>query len=846
VVWEQVVDENSNIEIVQVAREAREILVGVMHKGTGAGEGDEKEAAPPSPSSSLLLAEDLQPQLCSLAQEVLPCPFPADSSEHRAELLVHRQICAFVAATTANFVVYSASCTETLSQALAAQGVAPEDVWRYVVSTSSSEKWADCVVPYIAPITPEQEEQEEQCTPEEEEEGEEAPPPALDAAEVKAAAELRRRALGSLPDREHEEAQDSANDLCNIEFSLAFGGKILLHNANLKLGKGHMYGIMGKNGAGKTTLLTNIGSGNIEGLPESLKTVYVQHDDQTPNEEGLSVLDEMMRGADMLEAGVAREAAEGALRDIDFTPAMLSSPRSALSGGWKMKLLIIRAMLSRADILLLDEPTNHLDAASVDWLAQYLQAQKKVTALIVSHDPAFLDRVITDVIHYEGRQLVYYPGSLKDFVAKHPEAKYYYELSGSALKFVFPTPDRLDGIASTTKTILKMEHVSYTYPGAAEPTVRDASVRVCLASRIAVTGRNGAGKSTLVKMLVQETEPDPGQHPEQEVWKHRNLRIAYVAQHSFHHVEQHLGSSPVDYIKWRFADGFDREDMTKASTELTEEEEREPKKLGAVDEVLGRRKNGRTMEYECSIVGQGQYEENVYLPLEQLVARGHQKLVTQCDAKIAAAVAGLDIRPLVIKEIQSHLDDFNLEAEYGTHSKIRLLSGGQKVKLVLAAAMWNRPHLIVLDEPTNYLDREALAALTEAIKAFSGGIVIISHNSEFTKAICSESWHVENHVCTVEGDVKETSLKTKVGMTRKAKNEQEERELASINDSEKAGVNSNKTKLVHKEHLKNPRSLEYLTKVELRKLTKLAKTAGMPLKEYVGKITKESPEWKWL
>lgn len=154
----------------------------------------------------------------------------------------------------------------------------------------------------------------------------------------------------------------------------------------------------------------------------------------------------------------------------------------------------------------------------------------------------------------------------------------------------------------------------------------------------------------------------------------------------------------------------------------------------------------------------------------------------------------------------------------------------------------------MLDEPTNYLDREALAALTEAIKAFSGGIVIISHNKEFTDAICSEKWHVENNVCEVEGEVKETNMKTKVGLTRKEKSEEykADQELAVINASEKDGVNSNKTKLVHKEHLKNPRSLEYLSKVEIRKLTKLAKTAGMPLKEYVGKITKDSPEWKWL
>lgn len=518
----QVVDENSNIEIVQVAQEAREILVGVMKKGEEKdGDGEQQEqGSSPSSSSLQLQAEDIQTQLCALARAVLPFSHLAEQSQFLAEHLVYLQITDYVAATTANFVVYSASCNETLAQSVAVLSppLAPEDLWRYVTSTTSSDKWADCVAPYITPITPEEEERQQEEPEQNQDQGEEeedVAPPALNAAELQAAAELRRLALGSQPDREHVKVEDSANDLCNIEFSLAFGGKILLHNANLKLGKGHIYGIMGKNGAGKTTLLTNIGSGNIEGLPETLKTVYVQHDDQSLNDEGLCVLDEMMQGADMLEAEVSREEAEAALTRIEFTATMLSSPRSALSGGWKMKLLIIRAMLSRADILLLDEPTNHLDTASVDWLAQYLQAQKKVTALIVSHDPLFLDRVITDVIHYEGRQLAYYPGSLQDFVKLHPEAKYYYELSGSTLKFVFPTPDRLDGIASTTKTILKMEHVSYTYPGAASPTVRDASVRVCLASRIAVTGRNGAGKSTLVKMLVQETEPDKNQHPEQ-------------------------------------------------------------------------------------------------------------------------------------------------------------------------------------------------------------------------------------------------------------------------------------------------------------------------------------------
>eukprot|EP00604_Paraphysomonas_vestita_P000441 CAMPEP_0174826228 /NCGR_PEP_ID=MMETSP1107-20130205/43700_1 /TAXON_ID=36770 /ORGANISM="Paraphysomonas vestita, Strain GFlagA" /LENGTH=198 /DNA_ID=CAMNT_0016058929 /DNA_START=1722 /DNA_END=2315 /DNA_ORIENTATION=- len=158
------------------------------------------------------------------------------------------------------------------------------------------------------------------------------------------------------------------------------------------------------------------------------------------------------------------------------------------------------------------------------------------------------------------------------------------------------------------------------------------------------------------------------------------------------------------------------------------------------------------MEYECTFIGQTAKDENKYIPLETMVELGLSKLVAQCDNRIAAMVAGLDVRPLITREIQAHLDDFNLMAEFGTFGKIRLLSGGQKVKLVLAAAMWNKPHILVLDEPTNYLDREALAALTEAIKTYSGGVIIISHNNEFVQTLCTEFWEVSNGVCRVEGD----------------------------------------------------------------------------------------------
>ena len=112
---------------------------------------------------------------------------------------------------------------------------------------------------------------------------------------------------------------------------------------------------------------------------------------------------------------------------------------------------------------------------------------------------------------------------------------------------------------------------------------------------------------------------------------------------------------------------------------------------------------------------------------------------------------GLYAKPLTAANISKHLEEFGLETEFSTHSLMRGLSGGQKVKVVLGAAMWNNPHMLVLDEPTNYLDRDSLGALSEAIKAFGGGVIMITHNMEFSSALCSETWNVENGRMTPSG-----------------------------------------------------------------------------------------------
>merc|ERR1712063_225778 len=98
------------------------------------------------------------------------------------------------------------------------------------------------------------------------------------------------------------------------------------------------------------------------------------------------------------------------------------------------------------------------------------------------------------------------------------------------------------------------------------------------------------------------------------------------------------------------------------------------------------------------------------------------------------------------------LEQCGLDREFGTHYRMSALSGGQKVKVVLAAALWSQPHILILDEPTNYLDRESLGALARAIRKFEGGVVMITHNSQFCDNLCPVVWHLQNNTLDVKGD----------------------------------------------------------------------------------------------
>jgi elongation factor 3 len=378
--------------------------------------------------------------------------------------------------------------------------------------------------------------------------------------------------------------------------------------------------------------------------------------------------------------------------------------------------------------------------------------------MIISHDSGFLDRVTTHIIHYEdNRKLKTYKGNLAQFVKRVPRAKTYYELSDENLSFTFPEPGLLDGVKSKGKAIIRMEKCTYQYPTKTSPTVYDITLQASLNSRVAVIGPNGAGKSTLIKMFCGEVKPNCGG----TVWRHQNMRIAFVHQHAFHHLDKHLDSTPNEYIQWRYSSGEDRESLEDPDKVISKEEEEKMQKVqtirnedGTVEKKVlealrSRRKTKRSYEYECKWLNKGE-EHNTWLSREKLEEMGWAKMVQRLDQQEALR-AGLAARPLTTKFVEKQLGDMGLEAEFATHSRIRGLSGGQKVKVVLAACMWMEPHVTILDEPTNFLDRDSLGALATAIKNYAGGVIIISHQREFYSALCPEVWSVVDGKCTVSG-----------------------------------------------------------------------------------------------
>lgn len=599
---------------------------------------------------------------------------------------------------------------------------------------------------------------------------------------------ISKQLIDTITVYEHDPEADEEN-LCDCMFSLAYGTRVLLHQTPLKLKIGRTYGILGSNGAGKSTLMRAMVNHTLQNFPY-ISTAYFEHHIPMDKMEMIT-LDYLESDPMIKEQNVSTETIINGLRELNVSDNMIKSPLSTLSGGNCARVMLLKIKLSGAKLILLDEPTNHLDAITNIWLRKYISNTKDVTFLIISHDIKFLDEVCTNVVHYENLKLKIYRGNISEFVKQKPEAKFYFETSSQdILSFNFPDPGPLDGVKSLTKAVLKMKDCSFQYKTADKPQLKGVSIQVSMASRVVICGVNGAGKSTLVKLLVGEIEPNQG-----FIDRHPNLRVAYIQQNVTSALEGHFDKTPVEYIMWRYRLGFDREQSDKSTITFTPEEleaikeKAKQNKTFIIKELKSRRTGKREHEYEA--LAEGVVELTQWFTKSELIEMGYDKMVNDTDQRIAME-SMVGQKKLTTGEIQKHMNEFGLEAEIAQFNKIGSLSSGQKYKVILSAIFWQNPHVGIFDEPTNFLDKESVSALSDAIKNFKGGVLVISHNEDFYNALTREKWLLENGTMTVFED----NLIEVLEKERKKQEKENSKKLKFNEDEEKFDSMGNKIEIV--------------------------------------------------
>jgi len=512
---------------------------------------------------------------------------------------------------------------------------------------------------------------------------------------------------------------EDAKDIKVISFSLSFHGQNLIEDTTLELNYGRRYGFIGRNGSGKSTFLEALASGDLA-LPAHIDR-YLLNKEAEPTDRTA-----MQAVVDFAELEVKRlEAREQELMEeigpeadeltgiyeklekmdpttfharagellwgLGFKKEMMAKMTKDMSGGWRMRVALARALFIRPTLLLLDEPTNHLDLETCVWLENYLATYPHIL-LMVSHSQDFLDGTCTNMMHLTPeKKLVTYKGNYSMFVKTKTELeilqekeykkqqieikdiKRFISSCGTysnmvkqaqsrqkqldkmiergliqpvshefGVSLAFPGCDRLP------PPVLAFEDVSFSYAGDKKNCLlKNMEFGIDMDSRIVLVGPNGAGKSTLLKLITGDLTETIG-----DIKRHSKLNVARYNQHS----EEILDGEacPLDWMQAQFP-------VPKTSPEEWR------KKLG------------------------------------RFGVSGKQQV-----------------------------------------RLIKTLSDGQKTQLVFCWLAQQNPHMMLFDEPTNHLDMESIDSLADAINTFPGGMVLVSHDFRLLEATAKEIWVVEH------------------------------------------------------------------------------------------------------
>ncbi|WP_394807998.1 ABC-F family ATP-binding cassette domain-containing protein [Nitrosomonas sp.] len=499
------------------------------------------------------------------------------------------------------------------------------------------------------------------------------------------------------------------------------GGISLLENSNFQIFADQRVGLVGKNGCGKSTLFQLVrgvikpDSGEVNLQPG--KTVaFVEQEIINSNQPAIEfVLDgdvelrqlekilaqsehdaawfEAQHRYEAINGYTARARASQLLNGLGFANHTLEHPVSHFSGGWRMRLNLARALMRRADLLLLDEPTNHLDLEAILWLEQYL-SRYPGSLMVVSHDREFLNACVNRIAHINERKIDVYSGDYDDFERARAE-----RLTQHAQAF-----------QQQQRKIAHMEDFVRRFRAKATKA-KQAQSRIKALERLAriapVHVEDGYFE---LQIEAPERSPDV-------LLRVKDMSFGYDDYLLFQHV--HLILQAGARIALLGPNGAGKSTLIKLL-------------VGEVTPTSG------ALEWTPNI-------RMGYFAQHQLENLDGDATPLEHMRQLAPKQTELDLRKF--------LGRFGLGGD-SEDRPVASFSGGEKSRLALALLAWQKPHLLLLDEPTNHLDLEMRDALTLALEAYTGAVILVSHDRSLVRAVADELWLVaDGKAQLLDGDL---------------------------------------------------------------------------------------------
>ncbi|KIW06972.1 uncharacterized protein PV09_02632 [Verruconis gallopava] len=535
------------------------------------------------------------------------------------------------------------------------------------------------------------------------------------------------------------ESANKSKDIKVDGIDISIGGKRILTDTSLTLAYGRRYGLVGQNGIGKSTLLRALSRREVA-IPTHISILHVEQEitgDDTPALQAVldadvwrkhllreqdkiskqlaeleaqrasmadtsadaARLDKEREGLDTtlsdihaklaeMESDKAESRAASILAGLGFSPERQQFATKTFSGGWRMRLALARALFCEPDLLLLDEPSNMLDVPSITFLSNYLQSYPS-TVLVVSHDRAFLNEVATDIIHQHSERLDYYKGA------------------------------NFDSFYATKEERRKTAKREYE---------KQMAERAHLQAFIDKF-RYNAAKSSEAQSRIKKLERMPVLEPPE---------AEYTVHFNFPDVEK-LSPPIIQMSGVTF--GYSPDKILLKNVDLDVQ-------LDSRIGIVGPNGAGKTTALKL-LIGQLQPTSGIISQNPRLrIGFFAQHHVDGLDLN-ASAVGFMAAKfpGKTDEEYRRHLGAFGITGMTGLQ-KMALLSGGQKSRVAFACLSMTNPHILVLDEPSNHLDIEAMDALSEALQRFQGGVLMVSHDVTMLQNVCTSLWVCDNGTVT--------------------------------------------------------------------------------------------------